>query len=151
VTLLRTRLGRCKLTPKPRLWWCGWCGRAVPLGRRSWCSDWCKASFWANHNWPLAREEAIHQAAVRLGLPLRSLPTDGLNLCEWPDGCDGDGGRHEVHHIKPVNARRETGCQHHQANLMVLCQAHHVTAGVILRSGGRVTRTKIIAPREVAV
>lgn len=83
----------------------------------------------SEHHWPTARAEALERvghACARCGR------SDGLH----------------VHHVEPCHGDRSDGCQHHQANLLVLCEFHHREEHVWLRltSGRRVAVRQLVLP-----
>lgn len=103
---------------------CAWCGRPLPPGRRRWCSDACGVDHATNHVWAVARQAALDAA----GYACARCPTPVPLLAP------------EVHHVQPVTHRGgyRPGCQHHQANLVVLCHAHHVEEDGFRRRAERV-------------
>jgi 5-methylcytosine-specific restriction endonuclease McrA len=88
---------------------CPWCGRALPPGRRRWCSDDCRADFVDNHFWSYARARAIERdrsTCQRCGTRRRTL---------------------EVHHVDPrLGQGYGAGCHHHVDMLLTLCHRCHV-------------------------
>jgi 5-methylcytosine-specific restriction endonuclease McrA len=87
---------------------CGRCEKALPKGRRSWCSDRCRRTFSRNHWWPRASSAALRRdkyACVRCG----------------------ERRRLEVNHIEPIRGGPRTmSCLNHLDNLETLCHACHL-------------------------
>lgn len=95
---------------------CSWCGTVLPARRRRWCSDECGRAYADNHAWTNAREVAKDRAGYRCERCTASPPSVRL----------------DVHHRDPVDPQHGygPGCQHHQANLEVLCvKCHRVEHG----------------------
>lgn len=107
---------------------CAWCGGLLPPRRSRWCSDACSRAWAANHVWSIARRAALYRAGER------------CEVCGDPEDL-------EVHHDPPVGRRGYgQGCQHHQANLHVLCLLHHREAEAALRAQpGTVTQLRLVA------
>lgn len=115
---------------------CGWCGGALPKGRRTWCSDRCADGFWKNHWWSLARRAAKRRDKYRCARcghvpvkrPSKRVPIApsayNAAMRAWRKARTRD--RLEVNHRIPCNGRHGTlSCDHHLENLETLCVACH--------------------------
>ncbi|MCB0879051.1 MAG: HNH endonuclease [Thermoleophilia bacterium] len=88
---------------------CPWCGRVLPVGRRRWCSDSCRADFVDNHFWGHARDAALRR---------------DRRACQR---CGARRSRLEVHHVEPRRGGGyAAGCHHHLDMLETLCRPCHV-------------------------
>jgi 5-methylcytosine-specific restriction endonuclease McrA len=97
---------------------CPWCGRALPAGRRRWCSDACRADFVDNHFWGHARRRALKR---------------DRKVCQR---CGRRAAQLEVHHVEPRRGRGyRSGCHHHVDMLETLCYACHVAETNAQRRG----------------
>lgn len=89
---------------------CRWCGDPFRYPRRRWCSDMCLTHYRQNHVWA--------QASVAARTRDR--------FCQDTSPYEECSPLRDVHHLQPVNGKRQAGCQHHQTNLVLLCQHHHL-------------------------
>lgn len=120
-------LAYCPLA-RPAAGGCGWCGSALPSGRRRWCSDACSEEFWRNHWWSMARREAKRRdrrRCVRCGhAPLKRPKGGGPALAAWRAQRAKD--RLEVNHRSACEGRHSSlSCSHHLDNLETLCVPCH--------------------------
>jgi len=77
--------------------------------RRTWCSEYCKSLFDAQHVWSHAKDLAMIKAQ---------------GTCARP-GCREAGPRLAVVHKVPLGkSRYGMSCAHHEENLVVLCSKH---------------------------
>lgn len=111
-------LDACTLIPKRKAGECSWCHGPLQGKQRQWCSKACSAEFVRNHSWSSARNWAL------------KLSNNACIACGEKGGYryDTKWGRStlEVNHIVPVVGDRSSySCNHHQANLEVLCFECH--------------------------
>jgi hypothetical protein len=120
-------LAHCALA-RPAAGGCGWCGAALPSGRKRWCSEACGDGFWRNHWWTMARREAKRRdgrRCVRCGHGPEKRPRGGgIALRTWRAIRLKD--RLEVNHIRACEGRHGSlSCSHHLDNLETLCVPCH--------------------------
>src|SRR5262245_19185697 len=98
---------------------CANCGGVAPAKRRC-CSAECNRAWAAEHVWGAAKIVALAEAGYAC---------EECGALDWDTVLD-------VHHIEPVEpvVGYRAGCQHHQANLAVLCRLHHLAIHNALRA-----------------
>lgn len=131
-------LAACSLAPPLADGACAWCAAPLPPRRRTWCSDRCGETFWANHWWSVARRTAKRRDRYRCARcghrppkrPARSgYRTHAAYLAAmraWRAAKRTV--RLEVNHIVPcVGKHGMLSCAHHLDNLETLCPPCHKT------------------------
>lgn len=129
---------------------CAGCGGDLPRRpngaishQRVWCSDACVRRWQLDHDWQMARAEALRRADHSSGWRWVENDDGSTGWGIDPDGsrgalCARCGARSnvvEVDHVVPREGRGyRSGCWHHQSNLQVLCRPCHVTKGIIWRA-----------------